>query len=91
MAKCAQCKFWEPTVINDTARPIGQCRRRAPVPVLVGQAQHPVTGQPFPIINGYFPETRPDIWCGDFERGEAINGPLAIDLSKLDLEGAVEQ
>jgi hypothetical protein len=70
----------------DGARRFGLCRRRAPVPIMVGQVAPKLAGQPpQPVIVGYFPQTVPECGCGEFEAA----GPdlLGIDLSALDLAG----
>ncbi len=90
METCANCRFWLLPPKHGENRPIGMCRRRGPVPLLIGSGVHPVTHQPFPVINGFFPETRPDVWCGDHEPRPVRAGVplLDIDLSKLSIEGA---
>jgi hypothetical protein len=51
----------------------GQCRRKSPVPVLLGVAHAPQlpgiigmkngANQPQPVINGFFPPVAEHIWC----------------------------
>ena len=87
MNECRTCRFWFKHPNAAPARPIGQCRRHGPVPIMIGLGQDPL-GQQQPVINGFFPETRPDIWCGDHEAAVVGNGSVALDLSKLHIEGA---
>jgi hypothetical protein len=50
---CGHCMWWEP--VNSVA---GQCRRRAPHPTPMEM-----------VADGhYWPITRRETWCGDYER-----------------------
>ena len=85
--ECGKCAFWKEVPTGRKDRRLGMCRRNAPVPVLVAQHPHPVQhGALVPVVNAFFPETRPDIWCGQFERAtEMVPGKAVsqIDLSAL--------
>ena len=87
MGECGECKFWtEATRVDDKMPRFGLCRRRAPVPIMVGMQQPRLAGQqPQPVIVPYFPQVIAACGCGEFEAaGERV--PL-VDLSKLDLSG----
>lgn len=47
----------------------GECRGGPPTSIVIGVRPHPITQQPQPIIDGYFPPTHKKIWCGRW------NGP----------------
>jgi len=86
-ASCNTCRFWM-RVAEDRKAP-GLCRRRAPVPIMLGAQMHPARGQ-VPIIQGFFPETGAGAWCGDHEGAQVGNGAMAIDLSRLSIEGEAQ-
>lgn len=74
---CGNCRFfWAPAQ---------NCRRAHPIAILVGMKPSVMAGQaPQPIVGSYFPQSRPDGWCGEYERGavplptaEQIAGALA--------------
>ena len=83
MGECRLCRHW--FAHPKMPKGVGQCRANPPVPLVVGVMQHPVTGQPQPVINGFFPETPADSFCGRCE--SKLELPLgAIDLAKLQIE-----
>ena len=89
---CNTCQFWLEIKTQRADQRLGHCARRAPVPILVGHAQHPIKpGETFPIVNGFFPQTRPEIWCGEFEARPVAQGqPIALDLSRLSIDGEAQ-
>ena len=56
---CSNCVFW----FGNQDRKSGTCRRRAPVPVIVGMQQ--IVGPPKPLVNAFFPPTAATILCGE--------------------------
>ena len=56
--KCKNCEFWFKQPNGAT-----ECRREPPEPMLV---PNPLTREVG--VNGFFPPTNPDIWCGEFVR-----------------------
>lgn len=71
MASCGNCRFFVPqakTKSRTTQQEIeiGGCRAHAPTPIVVGMQQHPITQQMQPLIDGYFPPTNEELWCGDY-------------------------
>lgn len=44
----------------------GECRGGPPTAQLLGFAEHPITRQPVPRVQGYFPPTHKDIWCASW-------------------------
>jgi hypothetical protein len=49
--------------------------------MMITIAKNPVTGDPFPVINTYWPEVPDTEWCGDYTR-KAFGA--ANDLEKMD-------
>lgn len=94
---CAACKHWNQPTKDGKVAPFGMCRRRAPVPIMTGyfidtRSGQPVVGmdgQPIPKVQGFFPETRPDVVCGEWEMRSIGNGAalVDVDLSKLAIGG----
>lgn len=77
---CGNCQYFRRI---EPKHPGGVCRARPPIPVMVGMAKHPVSGQPVAVINTYWPEI-PDVeWCGAHELRADI-ALQSIDLSRLD-------
>lgn len=61
MQTCATCRHFVPNAVDLR---IGQCRARAPVPLVAGMRQTPAG--PAPVIDGFFAPVGRDIWCGDY-------------------------
>lgn len=81
---CGSCRFFRRQTIG---QPLGVCRARPPVPMMIGMNKHPVSGEMLPVINTYWPQVPDTEWCGGFERKAFGKN---IDLSKLEpaeLEG----
>ena len=77
---CGSCRFFK-RVPNMRG---GLCRSRAPVPILIGMAKDPITGNVFPQVNTFWPQIPDTEWCGSYDHGIDVS---AIDISKL---GAVD-
>lgn len=76
--ECGSCRYFRRISVG---HPQGVCRARPPTPMMITIAKNPVTGDPFPVINTYWPEV-PDVeWCGDYTRKPM---GAAIDLEKMD-------
>ena len=65
---------------NALNRSIGECRSRSPMPILLGHVQPPSgMGQSQPIVQGFFPPVRDDIWCGEWRpRLQSVPAPNGI-------------
>ena len=72
--ECQGCEFWR----KARGAPQGTCHESPKIPVMVGQAQTPVTQQLVPVILFYWPETQAHEFCGRFR-------PSTGTLSKIDL------
>lgn len=57
--ECSTCAYWCKT--EDTKD--GECRVDRPTPILV-PVPNLLGAKPGIGISGFFPQTRPDIWCG---------------------------
>ena len=49
---CGQCRFWQ------ADKPLGECHRRAPLPVFSGDDRD---------LEAIWPKTDEHDWCGEFE------------------------
>lgn len=74
---CGNCAYFKRVSVGQQG---GLCRARPPVPLMVGMAQNPMTKEPFPVINTYWPQIPDSEWCGD--HNPALIG-REIDLSQL--------
>lgn len=58
---CGTCRHFHP---NAGDLRVGQCRARAPVPLVAGMRQTRAVAQP--VIDGFFAPVGRDIWCGEY-------------------------
>lgn len=77
---CGSCKFFRRAEMGN---PMGVCRERPPVPMLIGAAKHPITQQQTPVCNTFWPQIPDTEWCGHWMIRTAVG--TEIDISKLDL------
>jgi hypothetical protein len=62
---CWNCPYYFPFAANPNG---GTCRRRAPLPVMVGVKALLVGQEPQPNVPGYFPITSLNVICGEHPR-----------------------
>ena len=80
---CGNCQFFRRAAPN---QPLGVCRARPPVPMLVGMLKHPVTQEPVPRNDSFWPQVPDTEWCGAHqERPRMSKNAPEIDLGKLDI------
>ena len=72
---CGNCPYFFPV---PNVKGAANCRRNAPAPILVSMAVHPVTRDPVPIVNGFFPQTRESIICGEHPRFSEYRHPTEL-------------
>ena len=49
------------------------CQGPYPTVLVVGMGQHPITRQPFPIVESFHPMMPPTGWCAQHEFGDRPN------------------
>lgn len=80
VASCGSCRFFvgmgkaKAPGSGDREVMNGQCRCEPPYPLVVGMQQHPITNAVTPVVNGYFPLTNEDIFCGRWLPRENLDG-----------------
>jgi hypothetical protein len=81
--RCGDCKYW----VTEKGMPDGECRAKIPQ-ILLMPMPTKIGLTPGLTINGFFPRTRPDLWCGEFIRlmvvGESTVVPIGINLDTTD-------
>ena len=78
---CKTCRFFEPLQSNN---PVGACHAGPPSVVLIGMTKHPLTQQPIPVTDSFWPQVHEDRgWCGMHSRETRSVRPADIDLSRL--------
>jgi hypothetical protein len=80
---CSNCRlFFAPQALCCASHPVAMMVGLQPVP---GAVQRP--GQPPPMIpkiDSFFPQTRPDMWCGDYQRGTHPSHPVDVKPPLID-------
>jgi hypothetical protein len=69
--KCEDCRYWVRTPV-DQKQNDGECRVEPPQ-VLLMPMPTKVGLTPGLTVNGFFPRTRTDLWCGKFLRLSVVS------------------
>lgn len=70
---CATCRFF-------SGPPTNWCLRRSPSVLLLGMRSNKITQETAPVVDSFFPQTQPNLWCGEYERGRC---PVAAEFQPL--------
>ena len=60
---CGKCDAFNRQAVG---QPAGTCRCHPPVPIMVGVATDPKTGQQFPNVQTFWPQVPDTAGCGDW-------------------------
>lgn len=64
---CETCPFW--VTYDDPS--IGECRRGHPVAPTTARQEHELVDENLGILEGMFPTTSDDMWCGEHPNFQA--------------------
>lgn len=79
---CGNCLFFRR---HQALQPMGVCREKPPLQLMVGQMVNKITNQPEPLIGTYWPQVPDTEWCGSWSpRFSGVDRTL-IDISKSDV------
>lgn len=72
---CGNCQFFQRVALGN---PLGNCRARPPVPLMLGMGKGPAG--PVPVVNTYWPQLPDNAWCGGWEQ------KVHVDIGALDVK-----
>lgn len=78
---CGSCRYFKR---GEIGKPIGTCHGNPPQVMLTGMQQHPITQQPIPITNSFWPLIADTEYCGLHTVRTTADHVAGIDLSKLE-------
>lgn len=76
---CGSCMYFRR---GNPGQPLGVCRARPPVPMMVGTAKN-MAGQMVPLTDTFWPQVPDTEWCGSWSSRLELS---AIDLTALQPE-----
>jgi hypothetical protein len=86
--KCGDCRYWFRELVDGNVKEMvdGECRVNPPQVLLVPMPTK-IGLTPGLSINGFFPRTRPDLFCGKFMRLTVVGKrSTALDLKGVPWE-----
>jgi hypothetical protein len=75
--KCGDCRYW--VIDTEKGSNDGECRADPPQVLLVPMPTK-IGLTPGLSINGFFPKTRPDLWCGKFMRLTVVGKSTVVKM-----------
>lgn len=71
--ECKTCRFY---LVSQPGSAEGVCRERSPMPAVLGFNQPRLAHvAPTPVVQGFFPPVREDIWCGRYQAITTVATP----------------
>lgn len=77
---CGNCDAYRPFPNKNGE---GKCIRRAPAVLLVGMQQHPVTHEPIPFVQGFFPPANSAGFCYEWVQPPVGGESMPVDFATV--------